>query len=160
MFYTAYIAKERGAEPGAKIYMKAVQDVLSERARLQAGGLPTAAGPSSGRRPSPAVCPRSVSKSLAGGEPKGLEAEQQTTAQLPAKQKSEGSERRQRAGSSSTAWACCSTELQAESKKTMKSKKSGTEEGCSESCCCTSRGESLVSADTALAVLSASVCQT
>ncbi|XP_052535357.1 zinc finger CCCH domain-containing protein 11A-like isoform X2 [Tympanuchus pallidicinctus] len=76
--------RERGAEPSAKIYVKAVQEVLSERARLQAGGLPTAAGPSSGRRPSPAVCPRSVSQSLAGGKRKGLEAEQQTAAQLPA----------------------------------------------------------------------------
>lgn len=81
---------ERGAEPNAQIYAKAVQKVLSERARLQAGGLPTAAGPSSGGRPSPAVCPRSVSKSLAGGKRKGLEEEQQTAAQLPANKRARG----------------------------------------------------------------------
>ncbi|XP_048782253.1 zinc finger CCCH domain-containing protein 11A-like [Lagopus muta] len=76
--------RDRGAEPNGKIYAKAVQEVLSERARLQAGGLPPSAGPSSGGRPAPAVCPRSVSKSLAGGKRKGLEEEQQTAAQLPA----------------------------------------------------------------------------
>ncbi len=79
-----WIITDRGAESEAKIDPKAVQEVLSGRARLQAGGLPPSAGPSSGGRPAPAVCPRSVSKSLAAGKRKGLEEEQQTAAQLPA----------------------------------------------------------------------------
>ncbi|XP_052548281.1 zinc finger CCCH domain-containing protein 11A-like [Tympanuchus pallidicinctus] len=76
--------RDRGAESNGKIDPKAVQEGLSGRACLQAGGLPTSAGPSSGGRPAPAVCPRSVSKSLAAGKRKGLEEEQQTSALLPA----------------------------------------------------------------------------
>ncbi|XP_040512809.1 uncharacterized protein LOC121108740 isoform X2 [Gallus gallus] len=81
---------ERGAEPNGKIYAKAVQEVLLERAHLQAGGLPTTAGPSTGGRPSPAVCPRSVSKSLAGCKRKGLEEAKPTAAQLPANKRVRG----------------------------------------------------------------------
>ena len=72
------------------IYVKAVQEVLSGRDHLQAGGLPVTAGPSSGRRPSLAVCPRSVSKTLAGGKRKGLDEEQQAAAQLPANKRARG----------------------------------------------------------------------
>ncbi|XP_040512804.1 uncharacterized protein LOC121108749 isoform X1 [Gallus gallus] len=81
---------ERGAEPNGKIYAKAVQEVLLERAHLQAGGLPTTAGPSTGGRPSPAVCPRSVSKSLAGCKRKGLEEAKPTAVQLPANKRVRG----------------------------------------------------------------------
>ncbi|XP_048785823.1 uncharacterized protein LOC125686151 [Lagopus muta] len=81
--------RDRGAESEGKIDPKAVQEVLSGRARLQAGGLPPSAGPSSGGRPAPAVCPRSVSESLAGCKRKGLEEELQT-AQLPACKRARG----------------------------------------------------------------------
>ncbi|POI33012.1 hypothetical protein CIB84_003236, partial [Bambusicola thoracicus] len=81
---------ERGAEANSKIYAKAVQEVLAERAHLQAEGLPTTAGPSAWRRPSPAVCPSSVSKPLARGKRKGLEEEQQTSAQLPSNKRARG----------------------------------------------------------------------
>jgi len=63
VFSPFLIITERGAEPNGKIYMKSVQEVLSERASLQAGGLPRRAGLSSGGRPSPAMCPHSVSRS-------------------------------------------------------------------------------------------------
>ncbi|XP_052548280.1 zinc finger CCCH domain-containing protein 11A-like [Tympanuchus pallidicinctus] len=82
--------RDRGAESNGKIDPKAVQEGLSGRACLQAGGLPTSAGPSSGGRPAPAVCPRSVSKSLAAGKRKGLEEEQQTSALLPACKRARG----------------------------------------------------------------------
>jgi len=84
------IITERGAEPNGKIYAKAVQEVLLERAHLQAGGLPTTAGPNTGGRPSPAVCPRSVSKSLAGCKRKGLEEAKPTAVQLPANKRVRG----------------------------------------------------------------------
>ena len=81
---------ERGAEPNAQIYAKAVQKVLFERARLQAGGLPRRAGPSTGGRPSPAACPRSVSEAQAGCKRKGLEEGSPTAVQLPAKKRARG----------------------------------------------------------------------
>ena len=87
------IVTVRGAEPNGKIYVKAVQEVLSEGARLQAGGLPMPAGPSSGGRPSPAMCSRCVSKSLAGCRRKGLDKEKQTATQLPGNKRVRGQSR-------------------------------------------------------------------
>ena len=84
------IITERGAEPNGKIYAKAVQEVLLERAHLQAGGLPTTAGPSTGGRPSPAVCPRSVSNTQAGCKRKALEEGKPTAAQLPSNKRVRG----------------------------------------------------------------------
>lgn len=66
----------RGAEPNGKIYVKA---------RLQAGGLPGAAGPSAGRRPSPAVDHHSFSKSMAARKRKGVDEEEQKAELGPAK---------------------------------------------------------------------------
>ena len=87
-----------GAEPNGNISVKVVQQVRSERAchqtaaeaPLQAGGLPRRAGPSTGGRPSPAVCPHSDSKAQAGCKRKGLEEGRPTAAQLPAKKRAGG----------------------------------------------------------------------
>ena len=68
-------------EPNGNIYVKVVQEVLSEGAHLQAGGLPVTAGPSS------------VSKTLAGCKRKGLDKEKQTAAQLPATKRARGQNR-------------------------------------------------------------------
>ena len=89
---------EIGAEPNAKIYVKVVQQVHTERASqqaaaqapLQAGGLPRRAGPSTGGRPSPAVCPRSVSNTLAGYKRKALEEGKPTAVQLPSNKRVRG----------------------------------------------------------------------
>ncbi|XP_021247618.1 zinc finger CCCH domain-containing protein 11A-like [Numida meleagris] len=81
---------ERGAEPNGKIYVKTVEEVCSGGARLQVGGLPGRAGPSSGRRPSPAVDIYSFSKTLAGRKRKGLEKEEQKAELLPAKKQVKG----------------------------------------------------------------------
>ena len=51
------------------------------------------AGPRSGGRPSPAVCPRCVSMSLAGWKRKGLDKEKQTAAQLPDNKRVRGQSR-------------------------------------------------------------------
>ncbi|XP_031468134.1 zinc finger CCCH domain-containing protein 11A-like, partial [Phasianus colchicus] len=90
--------REIGAEPNGNICVKVVQQVCSERAchraaaeaPLQAGGLPRRAGPSTGGRPSPAVCPHSDSKAQAGCKRKGLEEGRPTAAQLPAKKRARG----------------------------------------------------------------------
>ncbi|XP_025002115.2 zinc finger CCCH domain-containing protein 11A-like isoform X4 [Gallus gallus] len=82
----------------AVIYVKVVLQVHSERscqqaaaqAPHQAGGLPRRAGPSTGGRPSPAACPRSVSNTLAGCKRKGLEEEEPTAAQLPTNKRVRG----------------------------------------------------------------------
>jgi len=89
---------EIGAEPNGNLYVKVVQQVRSERAcqqaaaeaPLQAGGLPRRAGPSTGGRPSPAACPRSVSEAQAGCKRKGLEEGSPTAVQLPAKKRARG----------------------------------------------------------------------
>ena len=89
---------EIGAEPNDKIYVKVVQQVHTERASqqaaaqapLQAGGLPRRAGPSTGGRPSPAVCPRSVSSTLAGYKRKALEEGKPTAAQQPSNKRVRG----------------------------------------------------------------------
>ena len=89
---------EIGAEANGSIYVKVVLQVHSERscqqaaaqAPHQAGGLPRRAGPSTGGRPSPAACPRSVSNTLAGCKRKGLEEEEPTAAQLPTNKRVKG----------------------------------------------------------------------
>eukprot|EP00076_Gallus_gallus_P036580 XP_025002118.1 zinc finger CCCH domain-containing protein 11A-like isoform X2 [Gallus gallus] len=90
--------REIGAEANGSIYVKVVLQVHSERscqqaaaqAPHQAGGLPRRAGPSTGGRPSPAACPRSVSNTLAGCKRKGLEEEEPTAAQLPTNKRVKG----------------------------------------------------------------------
>eukprot|EP00076_Gallus_gallus_P036573 XP_025002111.1 zinc finger CCCH domain-containing protein 11A-like isoform X1 [Gallus gallus] len=90
--------REIGAEANGSIYVKVVLQVHSERscqqaaaqAPHQAGGLPRRAGPSTGGRPSPAACPRSVSNTLAGCKRKGLEEEEPTAAQLPTNKRVRG----------------------------------------------------------------------
>ena len=89
---------EIGAEANGSIYVKVVLQVHSERscqqaaaqAPHQAGGLPRRAGPSTGGRPSPAVCPRSVSSTLAGCKRKALEEGKPTAAQLPSNKRVRG----------------------------------------------------------------------
>lgn len=90
--------REIGAVANDKIYVKVVQQVHTERASqrsasqapLQAGGLPRRAGPSTGGRPSPAVCPRSISNTLAGCKRKALEEGKPTAVQLPSNKRVRG----------------------------------------------------------------------
>lgn len=94
----------RVAESNGKSRMNTAQQVRSERtqqrteskAHVQAGGLPSRAGPSSGRRPFPAVYPHSVSKILPERKCKGLEGAKQTTEQLPANKRVRGEHNREK----------------------------------------------------------------
>ena len=89
---------EIGAVANGEIYVKVVQQVHTERAcqrsasqaPLQTGGLPRRAGPSTGGRPSTAVCPRSESNTLAGCKRKALEEGKLTAVQLPSNKRVRG----------------------------------------------------------------------
>ncbi|OXB74033.1 UNVERIFIED_CONTAM: hypothetical protein H355_003096 [Colinus virginianus] len=78
----------RGTETNGMSHVNAVCSEKAHRrtesrAHVQTRGLPCRAGPSPGGRPSPAVNPHSLSKTLAGRKHKDLEEEKQMAEQLP-----------------------------------------------------------------------------